>query len=109
MRVKYVFTQKSFDRIVEDHLVNRCYLPYNKVVYKKSFSESITLLTNFGIITGIMYTKNGKLNREDGPAIQHFNKQGIAYGEKYFLNGEELDEFQVIILNSKNENTISKN
>ena len=109
MRVKYVFTQKSFDRIVEDHLVNRCYLPYNKVVYKKSFSESITLLTNFGIITGIMYTKNGKLNREDGPAIQHFNKQGIVYGEKYFLNGEELDEFQVIVLNSKNENTISKN
>ena len=47
MRVKYVFTKKSFDRIVEDHLVNRCYLPYNKVVYKKSFSESITLLTNF--------------------------------------------------------------
>ena len=56
MRVKYVFTQKSFDRIVEDHLVNRCYLPYNKVVYKKSLSESVTLLTNFGIITGIMYT-----------------------------------------------------
>ena len=49
-----------------------------------------------------MYTKNGKLNREDGPAIQRFNKQGVAYDEKYYLNGEELDEFQVIVLNSKN-------
>ena len=102
MRVKYVFTKKSFDRIVEDHLVNRCYLPYNKIKKKKSLSESVTLLTNFGIITGIMYTKDGKLNREDGPAIQHFNKQGVAYDEKYYLNGEELDEFQVIVLNSKN-------
>ena len=109
MRVKYVFTKKSFDRIIEEHLINRCYLPYNKVVYKKSLSESVTLLTNFGIITGIMYTKDGKLNREDGPAIQRFNKQGVVYDEKYYLNGEELDEFQVIVLNSKNENTISKN
>ena len=33
MRVKYVFTKKSFDKIVEDHLINRCYLPYNKVIY----------------------------------------------------------------------------
>ena len=102
MRIKYVFTKKSFDKIVEDQLINKCYVPYNKVVYKKSFSESVTLLTNFGIITGIMYTKDGKLNREDGPAIQRFNKQGVAYDEKYYLNGEELDEFQVIVLNSKN-------
>lgn len=109
MRVKYVFTKKSFDKIVEDQLINKCYVPYNKVIYKKSFSESVTLLTNFGIITGIIYTKNGKLNREDGPAIQYFNKQGVVYSEKYYLNGEELDEFQVIVLNSKNKNTISKN
>ena len=109
MRVKDVFTKKAVDKIVEEYMTNKCYLPHNKVVYKKSFSESITLLTNFGIITGIMYTKNGKLNREDGPAIQYFNKQGTVYGEKYYLNGEELNEFQVIVLNSKNENTISKN
>ena len=102
MRVKYVFTKKSFDKIVEDQLINKCYVQYNKVIYKKSFSESITLLTNFGIITGIIYTKNGKPNREDGPAIQYFDKQGVAYCKKYYLNGEELDEFQVIVLNSKN-------
>ena len=53
--------------------------------------------------------KNMEFHREDGPAIQYFNKQGTVYGEKYFLNGEELDEFQVIVLNSKNENTVSKN
>ena len=102
MRTKYVFTKKAFDKIVEDQLVDKCYVPYNKVIYKKSFSESITLLTNFGIITGIVYTKNGKLNREDGPAIQYFNKQGVIYSEKYYLNGEELNELQIMVLNCKN-------
>ena len=103
MKTKYVFTKKTFNKILKSQFENRCYVPYNKVIYKKSFSETVTLLTNFGIITTIIYEKNGKLNREDGPAIQYFNKYGIKYNEKYYLNGEELNELQIMVLSAKNK------
>ena len=47
MRVKYVFTQKSFDRIVEDQLINKCYK--SLALDPSNVIQNIDILKGFGV------------------------------------------------------------